>query len=348
MPGVVEECEGVHEFWSVALESHIVGLRWSADRRTLVAGGIEGEVGIIDVATSEFTRRWSAHTFGLASIALSPGGERTATCGHDGAMRIWDVAGGSLAAECELPDRWGARAEYSPSGNSIGVAAGKAVSIFNTDGTLVRALPSLKNTVSDIAWKPRTNAGEPEILASSGYGGVHLWRADLDARAKLFSWRGSSLVLAWSPDARYIATGDQDCTVHFWIVAKGKDLEMSGYPIKVQELAWSADSRFLATGGSVDVTIWNCGGRGPRGTEPIVCEGHEEKITALAFSRAGILASAAADGDLRMWLPHIDTTSRARFAAPEVVSTMAWSADDALLAIGTTDGKILCCAPEIA
>jgi len=30
------------------------------------------------------------------------------------------------------------------------------------------------------------------------------------------------------------------------------------------------------------------------------------------------------------------------------VSTMAWSADDALLALGTTDGKILCCAPEIA
>jgi WD40 repeat protein len=213
---------------------------------------------------------------------------------------------------------------------------------------LVRALPSLKNTVSDIGWKPQTKAGEPEVLASSGYGGVNLWRADLDVRANLFSWRGSSLTLAWSPDARYIATGDQDCTVHFWIVAKSKDLEMSGYPIKVQELAWSADSRFLATGGSVDVTVWNCSGRGPRGTEPIGCEGHEEKITALAFSRGGILASAASDGELRMWLPHIDATSRATFIAPDAVSIMAWSPDDALLAIGTAEGAILCCAPEIA
>ena len=348
MSGVTAERAGVHAFWSLALESHIVGLRWSADRRVLVAGGIEGEVAIIDVRTGEFIRRWSAHTFGLASVALSPNGERIATCGHDGALRIWNVADGSLAAECELPDRWGARAEYSPSGSCIGVAAGKTVSIFDTAGALVRALPSLKNTVSDIGWKPQTKAGEPEVLASSGYGGVHLWRCDLDARAKLFSWRGSSLVLAWSPDARYIATGDQDCTVHFWIVAKGKDLEMSGYPIKVQELAWRADSRFLATGGSADVTVWNCGGRGPRGTEPIVCEGHEEKVTALAFSRAGILASGAADGDLRFWLPHLDAKPRASFAAPDPVSTMAWSADDALLAFGTTDGKVLCCAPEIA
>lgn len=348
MPGVVAACEGVREFWNVALESHIVDLRWSADRRTLVAGGIEGEVGIIDVSTGEFVRRWDAHTFGLASVALSPNGERIATCGHDGAMRIWNLLDGSLAAECELSDRWGVRAEYSPSGRSIGVAAGKTVSMFDANGALVRALPALKNTVSDIAWMPQTNAGKSEVLASSGYGGVHLWRADLDVRANLFSWRGSSLVLAWSPDARYIATGDQDCTVHFWIVATGKDLEMSGYPIKVQELAWSEDSRFLATGGGAEVTVWNCGGRGPRGTEPIVCEGHEERITALAYSHAGILASAASDGDLRMWLPHIGTNSRARFAAPDAVSTMAWSADDALLALGTTDGKILCCAPEIA
>lgn len=348
MPSVAASRDGVHVFWSVTLESHIVGLRWSADRRTVVAGGIEGEVGIIDVATGDFIRRWRAHTFGLASVALSPDGEHIATCGHDGAMRIWNVVDGSLAAECELSDRWGIRAEYSPSGRCIGIAAGKAVTICDANGALVRALPAGKNTVSDIGWKPQTKAGDPEVLASSGYGGVHLWRADLDARAKFFSWRGSSLVLAWSPDGRYIATGDQDCTVHFWIVAKGKDLEMSGYPIKVQELAWSADSRFLATGGSADVTIWNCSGRGPRGTEPIVCEGHEDKITALAFSQAGILASAAADGDVRMWLPHLDTTSRAKFAAPDVVSTMAWSADAALLAIGTTGGEVLCCASEIA
>lgn len=340
--------ERVHSFWSAALESHIVGLRWNADRRTLVVAGIDGAVGVIEVATGKFLHRWNAHAFGLSSIALSPHGDRIATCGQDGALRLWETATAELVIECELPDRWGTRAEYSPSGRCIGVAAGKKVTLFDSEGRLIRALPPMTSTVSDIGWKPQTRDGELEVLASSGYGGVHLWRADLDARANLFAWRGSSLVLAWSPDARYLATGDQDCTVHFWIVAKGKDLEMSGYCVKVQELAWSSDSCFLATGGGADITVWNCSGRGPRGTEPLNCEGHEDRVSALAFSRAGILASGTVDGEMGLWLLQQDTTPRAMHAVSGGVAALDWSPDDALLAIGTSGGEIHCCAADLA
>lgn len=42
--------------------------------------------------------------------------------------------------------------------------------------------------------------------------------------------------MAWSPDGRYLSHGNQDATVHFWIVATGRELQMTGYPSKVAQL----------------------------------------------------------------------------------------------------------------
>ena len=50
---------------------------------------------------------------------------------------------------------------------------------------------------------------------------------------------GVKFALAWSPDAKYIATGEQDSTVHFWRVKSGADAQMWGFPTKVLQLSWS-------------------------------------------------------------------------------------------------------------
>ncbi len=333
--GAGPQCE---IFWSLGIGGHVGDLRWTPDRATLVAASIDGEIACIDVRGGAVSRRWKAHDFGLSSISIAPSGDRLASCGQDGALRIWNLADGALVAEHTLSDSWGVRAEYSPLGDVIAVAAGKYVAFVSPNGVLVRAHPPLPSTVSDIAWHDST-------LATSGYGGVQLWRTDLDARAGKLEWRGSSLAVAWSPNGRYLATGDQDRTVHFWIVARGKDLEMSGYPIKVKELAWSADSRFLATGGGADVTVWNCGGKGPRGTEPLVLEGHEDRLNAIAFARNGTLASGCEAGEIRLWEPARGSHSALlTFAIPSAVTKIAWSPDDELLAIGDAGGEIHCTA----
>ena len=73
--------------------------------------------------------------------------------------------------------------------------------------------------------------------------------------------------MAWSPDGKVLAHGNQDATVHFWYAQTGTDLQMSGYPTKVRELGWDFTSRYLATGGGRMPCVWDCqaGRRGRRG-----------------------------------------------------------------------------------
>jgi len=92
------------------------------------------------------------------------------------------------------------------------------------------------------------------------------------------------LALAWSPNGQYLATGDQDSTVHFWMVKTGEDLMMSGYPTKVKELSWDSSSRYLATGGGTMPCVWDCSGEGPANTMPQQFEAHTERVTVLALS----------------------------------------------------------------
>jgi hypothetical protein len=142
------------------------------------------------------------------------------------------------------------------------------------------------------------------LLYTSCYGGVSVWSVEEGRLVQSYAFKGSLVSLALSPDAKVVACGSQDGTVHFWRTASGSDAEMSGYPSKPRALAWDPFASLLATGGAPAVTVWDCGGRGPEGTRPIVLEGHLVFVSTLAFTPArALLASGADDGTILLWYP---------------------------------------------
>jgi WD40 repeat protein len=150
------------------------------------------------------------------------------------------------------------------------------------------------------------------------------------------------LALAWSPNGEYIAAGAQDCSVHFWQMATGEDLQMTGYPRKVRELAWDVASRYLATGGAEISCVWDCGGEGPSGSEPIQLEGHKESISSLAYqSKGDFLASGGEDGLVILWRPSQQRGAISIAKHPASISQLAWSSDDQRIAVGTAEGGVL-------
>lgn len=322
--------------WRAELADHVISLSFSADGRLLAAAAVSGEVAVFDGATGAQRWRTRAHEVGTCSLALRPQGDVLATAGQDGRIRLFDAASGAVKAEAEGGAQWVEHLAWSPSGELLLSGAGRVVRLWRPGGTLVCSLPEAGYTVSALRWRP-----EKESFAVAAYGAIQLFDGtDVRARRR-FEWKGSMLALAWSPNGRFLATGNQDATVHLFIVATGKDLEMSGYATKVRELAWDPTSRFLATGGGEVATVWDFSGKGPSGTTPLQLDGHRANLSALAFQHRGsVLASGGEDGALMLWLPVQDTQPRARAELGSEVSQLAWAPDDHSIAAGSAEGRI--------
>ena len=87
---------------------------------------------------------------------------------------------------------------------------------------------------ADLAWKP-----DGTQIATAAYGGAAYLAADAAGPHNAAILKGSSLVLAWQPQGRYLAVGNQDETVLFVTAETGETLQMWGFPSKVLAMAWS-------------------------------------------------------------------------------------------------------------
>jgi WD40 repeat protein len=330
-PGVSWEAR-----WQAEIGEHVIALAWSPDSSALAAAAVGGPISVCDGMTGRIRHILPGHGFGTTALSWSPQGKIVASAGQDGKVKFWNVATGQLQQTLDGGSAWVERVAWSPDGTLLASAAGKKVRLWNAAGQLVREYGNHPSTVADIQWKPGTLE-----LASAAYGQIALFNPDEAEPARCLKWKGAQLVLAWSPDGKYIATGDQDSTVHFWKVKTGADLMMSGYPVKVRELSWDHASRFLATGGGSVPCVWDVSGKGPAGTTPLQFEGHKANVTGLAFQHSGpLLASGGADGQVILWHPGKHRRPLAQVQGDAGITQIAWSPDDQRLGVGAESGAV--------
>lgn len=346
MPGVGSSPR-VHDLpvaWAFEADDYVTGLDWSPAGELVAVGAASGPTRVLRSSTGEVHRTLPGHAGGTAVVGYSPDGRFLATGGRDGTIRLWDSARGLLLHELEAGATWVTTLAWAPARQGaealLATAAGRHLRLWGADGTPRQQWAPHASTIADVAWKP-ARAGGPPRLASASYGAVRCWDPEQAEPTDVLAWKGSILALAWSANGKFLATGDQDATVHFWLLDRRKELEMSGYPTKVRELSWDAGSRYLATGGGASVTVWDCAGRrGPEGSTPIVLEEHDAPLTAVAFQRGRtFLASGAQDGRVAIWQPARSTRPLGVARLGGGVSTVRWSPDDQRLLVGTAMGQ---------
>jgi len=226
----------------------------------------------------------------------------------------------------------------------LAAAAGRELVFLNADASVRHRNAPAAKTISALAWQPAGGC-----LAAAYFGGVELWDSDDFVLQKKFAYNNGIHALIWSPDNRWLVSGNQDTSVHLWIPETDVELHMSGYESKVTSLAFDRESRWLATGGGQAACVWNCSGAaGPEGREPDQLP-HPAKVCALAFQRgrghagAGahdMLASASEDGSVMLWSLEHSQPLRATVKMPSPATRLAWSPDDRLLAIGSEKGAV--------
>ncbi|HEX8634093.1 MAG TPA: caspase family protein [Pyrinomonadaceae bacterium] len=144
--------------------------------------------------------------------------------------------------------------------------------------------------------------------------------------------------LAFSPEAKLIASGSKDNTVRLWDAERALELRrLAGHAAWVKAVAFSADGRWLASG-SVDgvVKLWE------------VASGRELKtmsgggsINALAFSPdARLVAAGNAENSVLVWDAQTGQVERTLTGHAGAVLAVVFSPDGRLLATGAGDNSI--------
>ncbi|MDQ3525510.1 MAG: WD40 repeat domain-containing protein [Chloroflexota bacterium] len=329
----------VTPIWHADIGDYVQGVAWSAEG-DLAAASISGPIAIFDT-NNDRKHEWPGHGFGTTAISWNRDGTRLASVGQDQTVKVYDSGSDEQLWEMPIGTAWCEATAWSPVDHVLATAAGRTLTLFGGDGSLIRSEDGHGSTISDLAWSP-----DGSTVAVTHYGGLTIWPVDPAAGGQALAWKGSSLRLAWSPNGAYIATGDQDSTVHFWETATSLDLQMWGYPTKVLQLAWHPSSRFLATGGGPSIVVWDCGGKGPENTTPVMLDGNEEHVSALAYRPDGsLLVSGYDDGRLCFWNPG---KSKRPILALEPrpdgdltgISQLSWSVDGQRLAVGHANGTV--------
>lgn len=322
------------------LSEHILSVRWSFDGRFLSAAPAEGLIGVYDLITAADCRL-VAHGTGNSAIAWHPTRHLLATCGEDGQIRIYggDFPFSDPMRQVSVGKGWIGNLAWNRDGSLLAISIDRSLLVYNPfDGSLVQRWDEHKSTVCDLTWNPLRD----DELVTVCDGGFRFWKLGRSTPFDQFNWGGASLRVAWSPDGRWVATGDQTASVHIYDVSAGIPLHIQGFPTRVRALAWEHSGKQLATTGGDSIEVWPCTGRkGPDGASPIQLYGHRAVVGTLDFAPGQtVLVSGAKDGLLLLWLPLKHESPALLAQENEEITDVRFSPKTNHLAYGTAEGVV--------
>jgi WD40 repeat protein len=225
--------------------------------------------------------------------------------------------------------------------------------ILSPRGTLYSTYRGHSRLVLAVAWSP-----DGKYIASGSFDGtLQVWRpAQEDSATSIessdFTYRNTrkphawTWVLAWSPDGKHLASGNDEKTVQVWRledeVARMKHiLTYRGHTNWVNAVAWSPDGRYLASGSDdKTVQVWCVEEADLPEVVQVYCE-HSHWVNALAWSPDGkYIASAGYDTTVRVWDVTTSETVLIYRGHDYGVNALAWSPDGQYIASAGNDTTV--------
>src|SRR5579859_130337 len=297
----------------------VTSIAWSPDRQHLASGSADGVAQIWNTQTWDTPLRLEGHKGGLTHVAYRFDGQQLLTASKDGTVRVWDALQGKLLDT--LGDQTGLApdAVWSPDGKTIAIAGSSdhtaQVWYIATDrkdkcpetaGTrLLYRVPlgmPLLHEVDHVAYSPDGQF----LLITSQDGQASFWQIDCrdPSPSKVEMKEGmpvnQSVLAAWRPDGRVVATMGGDGQVRLWNYELGeRKRAFQAHAGAATSLSWSPDGRYLLTTGEDNsARIWD----GETGQQQGILLGQGDKIVRAVYSLDGhLIATTGTDGMVQIW-----------------------------------------------
>jgi len=207
----------------------VTTLAWSP-RQSLqvVSGGLDKQA-IVWNATDYMPQTiFIKHTSAIESASWAADGQTVATSSHGGVVRVWNAGNGQQVhgffMDAQLPVR------------AVSFASFRGQLAVGGDDGIVRLWDGLA------CQQQKQNAFGTQCI---------------DVPQRLHAHTGSVRTVAWSLDARFLATGGDDGVLAIWYPAQRQTpLLTVHHNMPVLALNWSSNGKQVATASGNSVTIW--------------------------------------------------------------------------------------------
>jgi WD40 repeat protein len=314
-------------------------IMFSPDGMTLVAGGEDGFLRLVDAQTGNTRFSLKGHIGDINQMAFSPDGTTLLSASDDGSLRLWNFATGELLRT--LDDQWGAilAAAFSPDGTRVASVATGMVRLWNpSTGEIVHTFEGYTaEQMAAVVFSPDGNL----IAGGNEDGTITLWNTQTGAiERSLIGHLNWVFSLAFSPDGTVLASGSADHTIRLWNVASGETRRvlLNDAPAGFYSLAFDPTGSILAAASSDgEMLLWDAA------TDDLrrVLNGHADSTSGVIFSSDGSrLASCSIDGTVQIWDMASYTSLATLIGHTDAVVDVTFNPAGDTLASASIDGTV--------
>lgn len=268
------------------------------DGDVLAAGGLDGDVHLWSIVTSDELWVLERHTDGATSVAFAAGGYSVAVGAGNGRAWLWDATFGEVSGRLQ---------QHSSAVESIAVSPdGFLIASGSPDGSVrlydmlqgderAPLLEANDTPVMSVAFNT-----DGTLLAAGGGSTITVW--DVEAAtitAELETEISDISSVAFSPDGATLVYGGADAAAWVWDLADDTHAWLEGHDGQVNALAFSPDGGMIISGDASSVRLWDAATGENLAT---LASPSDLPVHSVAFSPTGtLIASGGEAGGVVLW-----------------------------------------------